>query len=160
MAGRYCRPIARQQRHHVASRALHSAELTRAGKWNAAVGARNLFRRGVECSTGPQTSTVAPCSSRGPLFSDGVLDGMTQPKTPSPQTVRTSQRNKFRAPIAWIRLTKRRRKINLPQSGVFLHNIMVLSLGGRAEFEGVATLHALTLHGKKSGGSKLFLRDP
>jgi hypothetical protein len=30
------------------------------------------------------------------------LDGMMQPKTPSPQTVRTSQRNKFRAPIAWI----------------------------------------------------------
>ena len=72
---------------------------------NDAVGARNLFRRSVECSTGPQTSTVAPSSSRRPLFSDGFLDEMTQPKTPSPQTVRTSQRNKFRAPIAWIRLS-------------------------------------------------------
>ena len=68
-------------------------------------GARNLFGRSVECSTGRQISTVAPCFSRRPLFSDGLLDEMTQPKTPSPQTVRISQRNKFRAPIAWIRLS-------------------------------------------------------
>ena len=33
-------------------------------------------------------------------FSDGVLNGMTQLKILSLQTVRTSQRNKFRAPIA------------------------------------------------------------
>ena len=42
---------------------------------NDAVGARNLLRRSVECSTGPQTSTVAPCSSRRSLFSGGLWMG-------------------------------------------------------------------------------------
>ena len=67
---------------------------------------RGIYSAGAwNVLTRPQTSTVAPWSSRRPLFSDGVRDGMTPPKTPNPQIVRTSQRNKFRAPIAWIRLS-------------------------------------------------------
>src|SRR6185369_16263489 len=51
-----------------------------------------------------------------PIFSDGVLDGMMQLKTPSPPTVRTSQRNKFRAPIAWIRLSAQQKIAAIAQN--------------------------------------------
>lgn len=59
------------------------------------------------------------------------------------------------------RSIKSSRKINFRSTGRRRQSVERQSVE-RAELESVATLHALTLHapGKKSGGSKLFLRDP